>query len=169
MLNVNSPFYLAMNTESPKAGKYMVGASSQLRSTKRKLVNHSTRKHLVQKLADSNVSPTEIAQITGHKNINSINTTQYFPTRNSNKLQLFCVLLPLQKKTLRRLWKLMKFVRQPQKQYIQCRMNANNLPVFNNCQIGTVNVFTQGQSTVGEFRSTKRRRVIIGSDSEESQ
>ena len=59
MLNANSPFYLAINTESPKAGKCwyknaplgvnslrlmiknMVGASSQLRSTKRKLVNHS--------------------------------------------------------------------------------------------------------------------------------
>ena len=84
MLNVKSPFYLTINTESPKAGKCwyknsplgasplrlmiknMVGASSQLRSTKRKLVNHSTRKYLVQKLVDSNVPPTERAQITGH-------------------------------------------------------------------------------------------------------
>ena len=84
MLNVKSAFYLAINTESPTAGKCwyknaplganplrlmiknMVGASSQLRSTKRKLVNRSTRKHLVQKLVDNNVPPTEIAQITGY-------------------------------------------------------------------------------------------------------
>jgi hypothetical protein len=91
MLNDDSPFYLAINTEIPKAGKSwyknsplgvnslrsmmknMVNASSQLQATKRKLVNHSTRKHLVQKLVNNNVPPTEIAQITGHKNVNTIN------------------------------------------------------------------------------------------------
>jgi len=34
--------------------------------------NHSARKHLVQKLRDSNIAPTEIMQITGHKNVKSI-------------------------------------------------------------------------------------------------
>ena len=34
--------------------------------------NHSARKHLVQKLRDSNIAPTEIMQITGHKNVQSI-------------------------------------------------------------------------------------------------
>ena len=37
--------------------------------TDKKLVNHSTRKHLVQKLVDNDIPPNEIIQITGHKNV----------------------------------------------------------------------------------------------------
>ena len=35
--------------------------------------NHSDRKTLVQKLQDSGVPPTQIVQITGHKNLQSVN------------------------------------------------------------------------------------------------
>ena len=38
----------------------------------KKLTNHSARKHLVQKLRDANVPPTDIMQISGHKNVQSI-------------------------------------------------------------------------------------------------
>ena len=68
----------------------MVGASSQMRSTKRKLVNHSTRKHLVQKQVDSNVPPTEIAQITGYENISSINS--YSALSNKRQQQISAIL-----------------------------------------------------------------------------
>ena len=76
MMDDHSPFYLAINTEVPKARKKWFKASplgvnslrsvvknmlaaSQVQSDK-KLVNHSTRKHLVQKLVDSNIPPNEI-------------------------------------------------------------------------------------------------------------
>lgn len=39
----------------------------------RRLTNHSARKHLVQKLNDAGVPPNQIMQVTGHKNIHSIN------------------------------------------------------------------------------------------------
>ena len=39
--------------------------------TDRKIVNHSNRKHLIQKMVDSEIPPNEIIQITGHKNINN--------------------------------------------------------------------------------------------------
>lgn len=39
----------------------------------KKLTNHSARKHLVQKLSENNVPANQIMQITGHKNIQSIN------------------------------------------------------------------------------------------------
>ncbi len=39
----------------------------------RHLTNHSARKHLVQKLNDAGVHPNQIMQVTGHKNIQSIN------------------------------------------------------------------------------------------------
>ena len=75
VLSDNCPFYLAINTEIPKAGKNWFKAfplgvnslrsmvASQVQSNK-KLVNRSTRKHLVQKLVDSNIPPNEIVQIT---------------------------------------------------------------------------------------------------------
>ena len=88
MMADDSLFYLAVNTEVPTAGKKWFKAAplgvnslrsmvtnmlaaSQVHSDK-KLVNHSTRKHLVQKLVDNNIAPNEIEQITGHKNINSL-------------------------------------------------------------------------------------------------
>jgi hypothetical protein len=39
----------------------------------KKLSNHSARKYLVQKLNDNNVQANHIMQISGHKNISSIN------------------------------------------------------------------------------------------------
>lgn len=39
----------------------------------KRITNHSARKTLVQKLQDHNVPPTHIAQVTGHKNLQSIN------------------------------------------------------------------------------------------------
>ena len=38
----------------------------------KRFTNHSTRKHLVQKLRDSGIAPTDIMQISGHKNIQSV-------------------------------------------------------------------------------------------------
>lgn len=39
----------------------------------RRLTNHSARKHLVQKLSNAGVHPNQIMQVTGHRNVNSIN------------------------------------------------------------------------------------------------
>jgi len=86
MMDFDSPFYLAFDIEVPKAGKNLpplgvdslisivrnISAASQLHSDK-KLVNDSTRKHFVQKLADNYISPNKIVQITGHKNITLLN------------------------------------------------------------------------------------------------
>ena len=41
--------------------------------TDKRITNHNARKTLVQKLRESDVPPTEIVQITGHKNLQSIN------------------------------------------------------------------------------------------------
>ena len=89
MCHENSPFYLAINTPLPKPGKKLFKSSplgvNSLRSmmnnmrkdadfnTDRKLVNHSTRKHLIQKLVDNEIPANEIIQVTGHKNVNSLN------------------------------------------------------------------------------------------------
>ena len=50
--------------------RMIAGANIQ---TNKKLSNHSARKFLIQKLNDNNVPPNRIMQISGHKNVNSIN------------------------------------------------------------------------------------------------
>ena len=37
-----------------------------------RLTNHSARKHMIQKLNDSEIPPTYIMQLSGHKNVQSI-------------------------------------------------------------------------------------------------
>ena len=85
MMTDESPFYLAVNIESPKPGqkwfKYSpLGVNSLRRmlknmikdsglKTEKEIGNHSTRKHLVQKLVEKGEPPNEIIQITGHKNV----------------------------------------------------------------------------------------------------
>ena len=39
----------------------------------KRITNHSVRKTLVQKLQDNDIPPTQIVQITGHKNLQSVN------------------------------------------------------------------------------------------------
>jgi len=51
--------------------------------TDKKLVNHSTRKHLVQKLVDNDVPPNEI---TGHRNVNSLNNYSSFPEKKQQQI-----------------------------------------------------------------------------------
>lgn len=51
--------------------KRMVGHAGLV--SQKRLTNHSARKHLVQKLSDKNVPANHIMQMSGHKNIHSIN------------------------------------------------------------------------------------------------
>ena len=84
-----APFYLAINyIKTPSSGKSWFKANAmgvnKLNSLMKKmatkegldcqrLTNHSARKRMVQKLSDNDVPPTHIMQLSGHKNIQSIN------------------------------------------------------------------------------------------------
>ena len=46
--------------------------SSTSNVTGKKFTNHSERKNLVQKLSDESVPPTDILQISGHRNVQSV-------------------------------------------------------------------------------------------------
>ena len=48
--------------------------------------NHSGREIVVQKLQDNDVSPNEIVQITGHKNLQSINNYSSLRERQMEKI-----------------------------------------------------------------------------------
>ena len=87
--NEGDPFYIAthtlqscMKTNSQWFKRQPIGLNNLSSTMKRmaaiagiekKLTNHSARKHLVQKLSEKNVPANQIMQITGHRNIQSIN------------------------------------------------------------------------------------------------
>jgi hypothetical protein len=86
------PFYLAINTKLTDAAatapdwmtwfkRQPVGQNKLAtimpkmteKAGMRRLTNHSARKHLVQKLSDHGIPANQIMQVTGHRNIHSIN------------------------------------------------------------------------------------------------
>ena len=92
MMDSDSPFYVACRTVqlhdpekeiwfiNQRVGQKKLGKMMKMMQTEgklnpaKRLTNHSARKHLVQKLRDSDVAPTDIMQISGHKNIQSVMT-----------------------------------------------------------------------------------------------
>ena len=89
LLSDESPFYLAVNnTKHPNSTKpwfkaapmgvnklntLMKTMAEQGQLNTSNLTNHSVRKRMIQKLNDKDVPPTHIMQISGHRNIQSLN------------------------------------------------------------------------------------------------
>ena len=89
MNSADSPFYLAVNytklTQSSKpwfkAAPMGINKLNSLMKTMdqkgglhaENLTNHSARKRMIQKLNDQEVPPTHIMQVSGHKNVQSLN------------------------------------------------------------------------------------------------
>ena len=77
---VNRQYYHAWFKESPMGINTIYSLTSKLVNAcptilgERKLTNHSARKHLIQKLQDKGVENAQIMQISGHKNVASINS-----------------------------------------------------------------------------------------------
>ena len=180
-----SPFYLAVNTEVPKAGEKWFKAAplgvnllrsmvknmlagSQVHSDK-KLVNHSTRKHLVQKLVDNNIPPNELDTKTSIHWINysaiSDRRQQHISTvlsrRGESSTSVATSSSP--KVTVDEITSVST---------VQPSTSAGTLPFLYQCQVGTGNIFTNSQNPKGSnFEKThqfKRRSIVIGS-SDESQ
>jgi len=84
----------------------------------KRLTNHSTRKHLVQKLRDSGIAPTDIMQISGHKNIQSV--MNYSEMSEEKHRQCSKILASAHNPTTS------KFGQQNQK---QCELENVNLPL----------------------------------------
>ena len=164
--------------EVPKAGRKWFKAAplgvNSLRSIVKNMLaaNHSTRKHLVQKLVDNNIPPKEIVQITGHKNVNSLNNysaisdirQQHISTalsrRGESSTSVATSSSP--KVTVDEIASVSTV--QPS--------TSSGLPFLYQCQVGTVNIFTNSQKPIrSDFEKTnqfKRRRFVIDS-SDESQ
>ena len=172
MMADDSQFYLTVNTEVLKAGKKWFKAAplgvnslrsmvknmlaaSQVHSDK-KLVNHSTRKHLVQKLVDNNIPPNEIVQITRHKNVNSLNNYSAISDRRQQHISTVLsrrgesstsvATSSSPKVTVDEITSIST---------VQPSTSAGTLPFLYQCQVGTVNISTNFQNPKGsDFEKT---------------
>lgn len=99
MNDPDSPFYIAVNNVSMKSkssgkcwfkcnavgvnklGSLMKEMSRKAGLENVKLRNHSARKTMIQTLSENNVPPTHIAQLSGHKNLKSIENYSHLSTK----------------------------------------------------------------------------------------
>ena len=178
MMSDESPFYLAVNNERPKPGQMWFKCSplgiSSLRSmlknvvqdsgldSDKKLVNHSTRKHLVQKLVDNEIPPNEIIQITGHKNVNSLNN---YSSLSDKKQKQISAVLSNDASTSQTLSAVSIEEKTKSDSYLA---GAASGSLFQNCQIVTVNVqvYRPGRTEkCSKIRSEKRLKITVSDDS----
>ena len=129
---------------------------------------------LVQKLVDNNIPPNEIVQITGHKNVNSLNN--YSAISDRRQQHIFTVLSRRGESSTSVATSSSPKVTVDEftsASTVQPSTSAGiTLPFLYQCQVGTVNIFTNLQNPkASDFEKThqfKRRRIVIDS-SDESQ
>ena len=114
-------------------------------------MNHSTRKHLVQKLVDNDVPPNEIIQITGHKNVNSLNNYSIL----SDKQQQISAVLSTTASTSKTLSTVSIEEKTESARFLPDSPTGG---LFQNCKIGTVNVqvYSGRAEQPSRIRSRKR-------------
>ena len=114
--NADCPFYLAVNNVKERNEtqawfkRTAVGVKKLYAITKtmavkanltnnENITNHSARKTMIQKLNDNQVPPTHIMQISGHKNVQSINN---YSSLNSQQLQTTSAIISTESQTSER-------------------------------------------------------------------
>ena len=106
MMADNAPFYLGINYTKTDGSKIhwfksapmgvnklntlMKTMASKANINNERLTNHSARKHMIQKLNDSEIPPTHIMQLSGHKNVQSI--TNYSSLNLKQQKNISCIL-----------------------------------------------------------------------------
>ena len=114
--NADCPFYLAVNNVKERNETqawfkrtavgvnklYAIMKTMAVKANltnKENITNHSARKTMIQKLNDNQVPPTHIMQISGHKNVQSINN---YSSLNSRQLQTISTIISTESQTRER-------------------------------------------------------------------
>ena len=98
----DAPYYLGINyTKSPSSKKMWFKSSAMGKNklnslmktmaekgglASKRLTNHSARKRMIQKLNDSDIPPTHIMQLSGHKNVQSINNYSHITQQQQKNM-----------------------------------------------------------------------------------
>ena len=121
---------------------------------------------MVQKLVDNDIPPNEIIQITGHKNVNSLNN--YSSLSDKKQQQIFAV-LSIAASTSQSLSVVSIEENTKAESFLS---GATSGSLFQNCKIGTVNVqvYQSGRTEKSsKFRCEKKLKITASDDSSESQ
>ena len=130
------------------------------------MVNHSTRKHLVQKLVDNEIPPNEIIQITEHNNINSLNN---YSSLSEQKQKQISAVLSNDASSSQTLSAVSFEEKTKSNSYFS---GAASGSLLQNCQIGTVNaqVYQSGRTKkCSKTRCEKKVKITVSDDSSQSQ
>ena len=174
MKSDDSPFYLAINytrvanSSKPRFKAAPVGSNklNTLMKTMAEMTNHSARKRMIQKLNDHEVPPTHTMQISGHKNVQSLNNYSSLSEKQQRDISNIMSAstsasgsLPIQETEE---VSLSTGSQQSPQQAISLFEGAN-------IQRGTFNISINGasqQSPNFSLHSAKRRHYMIESDSD---
>ena len=69
-------------------GKFMKDACDHIGSYGKKITNHFVRKTMIQRLTDSKFTPNEVAQLSGHKNLKSLDNYMTASDKTQRKMSL---------------------------------------------------------------------------------
>ena len=69
-------------------GKFMKDACDHIGSYGKKITNHFVRKTMIQRLTDSRFTPNEVAQLSGHKNLKSLDSYMTASDKTQRKMSL---------------------------------------------------------------------------------
>ena len=130
--------------------------------TDKKLLNHSTRKHLVQ----NDIPPNEIIQITGHKNVNSLNN---YSSLSDKKQQEISAVLSNAASTSQSLSAVSIGEATKAESFLS---GATSGSLFQNCQIATVNVKVYQSARTDQSSKIpceKKLKITVPDDSSQSQ
>ena len=184
MMTDESPFYLAVNIESPKPGQKWFKCSplgvNSLRSMLKNMIKDSglktdkkTRESQHQKAFGSEagglimmyIPPNEIIQITGHKNVNSLNN---YSTLSDKKQQQISAVLSNTASTSKTLSTVSIEEKTESARFLP---DSSTGGLFQNCKIGTVNVqvYSGRAEQPSRIRSEKRLKITVSDDSSQSQ
>ena len=181
MNSEDSPFYLAVNlTKMANSSKPWFKASpmgvnklnSLMKTMAQKaglnaenLTNHSGRKRMIQKLNDQEVPPTHIMQISGHKNVQSLNNYSSLSEKQQRSISNILSSTTSTRRTLaieeREDVSLSENQKSP-RQVLSLLQGANIHGGTFNISINTVSQ----QSPNLSMHSAKRRHYVIESDSD---
>jgi hypothetical protein len=142
-------------------------SGTSLESSKKRFTNHSGRKTLVHKLKKAGLERSEIAKVTGHRNLQSLDDYDEADEQEQRRLS-WAISKRHDRPNELAVWNSSNgsqpsappFIPQPTSSQAQNLVNS-----FYNCSV-TFNLQNTSRSPVHEIQPKKRRYAFIDSDSE---
>jgi len=163
LANSSKPWFEAAPVGSNKLNSLMKTMAEKAGLNAENLTNHSARKRMIQKLNDHEVPPTHIMQISGHKNVQSLNNYSSLSEKQQRDISNIMSASTSASGSLA--------IQETQEVSLstgnqQSPQRAISLFQGANIQRGTFNISINGVSRHFSLHSAKRHHYMIESDSD---